>query len=256
MINPKIITVPLNNSVKYRVVCLLTVLLHKFLAIYSNFTMALPENFEPEEMTNQFEPWSTTEWVAISVCLSVLYGILGQDVFDEIAPRFSRVLQLYSTVSMFAVSMMMPYLPGPGSHLWALIVGLITIFIWLIIFSILIIIHVLIISKLMHYISSWIDTILYDHLYEIINGPPPTNIYELNVKYDNIYECPMCFDPFCRSSYGDESILSCGHRYHSGCLREWETAQFNRNSQYSKQCPVCKQAYNWHGKWNYYVKTL
>ena len=47
------------------------------------------------------------------------------------------------------------------------------------------------------------------------------------MKYNNIYNCIICIDKFCKIKYGKEDILHCGHRYYSLCLRKWEIKQFN-----------------------------
>ena len=95
----------------------------------------------------------------------------------------------------------------------------------------------------------------YNYLYKALNGPPPSKVYELNFQFDNIYECGICIDKFCKLQNGDESILKCGHRYHELCLREWELIQFKNNPYSSYQCPLCRKEYGWRDKYNYiYIK--
>ena len=85
-----------------------------------------------------------------------------------------------------------------------------------------------------------------------LNGSPPSNIYQLNFKYDNIYECHICMQEFYYLKYGEETILHCGHRYHSSCIRNWELIQFE-NDPYSNnyKCPSCTKEYNWRQKYKY-----
>ena len=106
-------------------------------------------------------------------------------------------------------------------------------------------------SEIMGYVYLWTDFIFYEYLYPIINGPVPPNVYQLNFQYNNIYECHICLDPFCKLSYGDECVLKCGHRFHSGCLREWELNQLYTNHHESYKCAICQTSYNWHDKWEY-----
>ena len=90
-----------------------------------------------------------------------------------------------------------------------------------------------------------------NYFYNDYNGAPPLHLYKLNQKYDNITECGICWDDFNPDSDEKENILDCGHRFHSGCLREWELEQFNMNVYASYKCPHCREYYNWKQKWNY-----
>ena len=101
------------------------------------------------------------------------------------------------------------------------------------------------------FIMSSLEHHRYNNVYSGLNGPAPPNVYELNFKYGNIYECNICMDPFCKLLHGNEDILHCGHRFHSSCLRQWEIQQL-KNSPYTKYlCPTCKQKYHWRQKYQY-----
>ena len=102
------------------------------------------------------------------------------------------------------------------------------------------------------YFMSSMEKHKYNHLYKQLNGSPPSNIYQLNCKYDNIYECNICMQEFNHLKYEDESILHCGHRFHSSCIRNWELIQFE-NDPYSNnyKCPACTKEYNWKQKYKY-----
>ena len=91
----------------------------------------------------------------------------------------------------------------------------------------------------------------YTKLYKELNGSPPPNVYILNFRYNNIYECSICMDEFCKLSHGNESILHCGHRYHSSCLRQWELQQFHDDPYSNYHCPLCNSQYIWMKKYQY-----
>ena len=91
----------------------------------------------------------------------------------------------------------------------------------------------------------------YNILYKKLNGPPPPNVYALNFRYNNIYDCGICMDEFCILSHGNETLLHCGHRYHSSCLRQWELQQFYDYPYLNYHCPVCKREYDWTQKYHY-----
>ena len=82
------------------------------------------------------------------------------------------------------------------------------------------------------------------------NGIPPRDIYILNFRH-NINNCRICLDEFDDDDDRRESILHCGHRYHTDCLREWELSQFNRNYSRPYQCALCRKQYDWTQKYDY-----
>ena len=90
--------------------------------------------------------------------------------------------------------------------------------------------------------------------YQLDHSPVPPNIYQLNFHYNNIYECALCLDPFNPITFGNESILHCGHRYHTKCIGDWEWDVLK--SSYNPwiklpTCPMCRGMYTWQQKWNY-----
>ena len=101
------------------------------------------------------------------------------------------------------------------------------------------------------WILSSIENHKYDDLYKILNRSPSPKIYESNFKYNNIYNCYICIDEFCKLWYGNEAILHCGHRYHSNCLRKWELEQFRNNPYAYYKCPMCQKLYDWKQKYQY-----
>ena len=58
-------------------------------------------------------------------------------------------------------------------------------------------------------------------------------------------------DEFCKLIHGEETILSCGHRYHHHCLRHWEVEQCKNNPYIEYKCPLCQQHYTWREKYIY-----
>ena len=98
-------------------------------------------------------------------------------------------------------------------------------------------------------LECWIDVIFYDYVYDAINGPIPPNVYELNFTYNHLLDCSICTDPF--SIYEPQTIIKCGHRFHSDCLRQWEMIQFNNNPFGAYKCPFCQNAYDWRDRWRY-----
>ena len=222
--------------------------------------MALVKHFEPGELFNPFEKLTTLGWIVTVVFWWVSYAILlnlTKNEDEEITLQELVREELLSTVQLFVVLKIAVYtaiMCWPSVILTGIMLSII-----LVILSFIYEIIPLLkpYQEFKHYIFSWIDIIFYDYSYQIINGPVPPNVYQLNFKYDNIYNCGICIDPFCKISHGDECILSCGHRYHSDCLRKWELEQFNKNPYHLYQCPSCRQSYNWHQKWNYtYTLTL
>ena len=101
------------------------------------------------------------------------------------------------------------------------------------------------------YMMGLMENYKYNNLYRILNGPPPPNVYQLNFNYNHIYDCHICMDQFCKIKHGQETILNCGHRFHSLCLRDWELEQFRNNSYPKYQCPECRRKYNWRQKYEY-----
>ena len=123
--------------------------------------------------------------------------------------------------------------------------------------------HRQLVIRIIRHILSLLDVICYEYIYKyiyqiIMDEPVPPNVYQLNFYYQNIYECHICWDPFCRLSHGDESVLQCGHRFHADCLREWELVQLYRDPYGGCKCPTCQQPYDYkREKWNYrYTITL
>ena len=219
--------------------------------------MAQVKNFEPEEILSLFEGISITGWIAIVVCwfgFNAVIRNLTKNAEEEISLGSLIWNEAGSTLHLLISLTVLLYTTCWSWILGGIISSIVQIIILLIEFFLYDIIMILKPNKaIMQYISSlkWIDFIFYDYLYQIINGPVPLAIYELNFKYNNIYDCGICLDPFCKLSYGDESILSCGHRFHSHCIRKWEMQQFNKNPYNLYQCPCCRQPYNWQKKWNY-----
>ena len=108
---------------------------------------------------------------------------------------------------------------------------------------------------LLRLLLSFHENLYYGKLYETRNSSIPQNVYSLNFRYDNIYECNICLNPFCKILHGNEVIVKCGHRYHKDCLRSWELKQFHDNVYGLYKCPTCRSEYNWKSKWNY-IYTL
>eukprot|EP01084_Bolivina_argentea_P318189 551766_1 len=121
----------------------------------------------------------------------------------------------------------------------------------------------LFIFLLSNLISPWIfcvlETIKHEYIPQYMNTQPPSFVYELNYKNDNMYQCNICSNPFIRSiNNSQETILKCGHRYHQKCLREFELAHIDKDPFFSKnhQCPTCNISYDWNDKWQYkYIDT-
>ena len=105
-------------------------------------------------------------------------------------------------------------------------------------------------QKVIFYIYSFFKKHKYSQYYQSQNGQPPPNVYQLNFQYNNIYNCAICIDQFCPATQGRETILHCGHRYHSKCLSKWQYQQFE-NYQYIQWCPICRQQYDWTQKYDY-----
>ena len=114
-------------------------------------------------------------------------------------------------------------------------------------------------------ISLWLLSLIYTiefnreycyYRYQL-DRPVPPNVYQLNFHYNNIYECALCLDPFNPITFGNETILHCGHRYHSGCIAEWEWDYILKSSfdpyawGKSPTCPTCRRIYTWQQKWDY-----
>ena len=106
-------------------------------------------------------------------------------------------------------------------------------------------------ERLTKYILSWFEQLNYHYLYEIKNGLPPSSIYRLNLKFDNVNDCYICLQQFDRRGHGKEDILKCGHRFHKSCLRTWELHQFDLDHLKMYKCPICTSKYDWKNKWNY-----
>ena len=81
--------------------------------------------------------------------------------------------------------------------------------------------------------------------------PVPPNAYQLNFDYEYIYDCIICWEPFCKLSYGEESILICGHRFHAGCLRDYEEVR----EDIRKSCPICRKRYDQVYRYKYAIKA-
>ena len=93
---------------------------------------------------------------------------------------------------------------------------------------------------------------VYYDLYKMPRGPIPRNVrYRNIIQYNNTKSCTICLGIFCVLCKPYESILKCGHRFHSICLWRWEVTQYDRNENQPFQCPTCIQTYNWKDKWHY-----
>lgn len=68
------------------------------------------------------------------------------------------------------------------------------------------------------------------------------NAYKLCNKFDE-KTCGFCWNQF-NDDLASESLLICGHRYHTRCLANWE--KFKRN-----RCALCNVEYSNYTKWNY-----
>ena len=92
------------------------------------------------------------------------------------------------------------------------------------------------------------------HQNYLYRSPVPPHVYQLNFHYNNIYECNICLDPFNKITYGNESILGCGHRFHTSCIADWEWDILRVSYDPWNTlcgCPTCRQLYSWNQKWDY-----
>ena len=68
----------------------------------------------------------------------------------------------------------------------------------------------------------------------------------LSDKYNHT-TCMFCLNPL--SGNIPQSILVCGHRYHSHCLNTWEHRSIKQII--NPKCPLCKKSYTTYTKWEY-----
>eukprot|EP00483_Globobulimina_turgida_P000910 UN00911 len=116
------------------------------------------------------------------------------------------------------------------------------------------------------WIFPFVEIIKNECLYKFINLQPPLFVYQLNRKFDNMYECHICSRPFIPPFFhyikphvykdkNEETILKCGHRFHQECLREIELTNLVDGSLYYFQryykCFICNTRYDWKEKWVY-----
>ena len=77
--------------------------------------------------------------------------------------------------------------------------------------------------------------------------------YALNFESKDIYDCPICLDPFYIKHA--QTILHCGHRYHTSCITKWKHQEIIQNvyTKYNDKhsCPICYAPYNRYQQWNY-----
>ena len=96
---------------------------------------------------------------------------------------------------------------------------------------------------------------LYTELYKYYHrGPPPTSLYQLNRNEEYFWDCDICDLPFDPSTYGNEIILTCGHRFHQDCLSRTERYQFRKGIYHrlgGMECVTCETIYGWMDKWDY-----
>ena len=109
------------------------------------------------------------------------------------------------------------------------------------------------INKLVAFVMSRREKILYDHFYTIHNGTAPESVYKLHIRYsDRVDEdCNICLQPLNQVDHDRECIIKCGHRFHHSCLRQWELNQFHTCWYDPYSCPLCKQEYDWKEKWQF-----
>ena len=82
-----------------------------------------------------------------------------------------------------------------------------------------------------------------------------SNAYRLNFRYNNIHECGICLESFNLNE--SQTLLYCGHRYHSSCINRWKQQQMiggqNLYTLYNHKhsCPTCRESYNRYQEWDY-----
>ena len=101
----------------------------------------------------------------------------------------------------------------------------------------------------------------FSHRY-LQNGPLPEDLKERDSKINSNGRCAVCWEGL-GEQHNHEVLLICGHRFHSHCLREWETNQYKTTkmefclhpfNQFSNEnvdyrCPNCRHCYKWTQKW-------
>ena len=92
---------------------------------------------------------------------------------------------------------------------------------------------ILLIKKLYHKIIG--------RIFPFIHRKQRENAYELSNKYGND-TCGFCLCKFDINT--KQSLLVCGHRYHTKCLSDWEKPENNK-------CGLCNTYYNDNTKWEY-----
>ena len=79
-----------------------------------------------------------------------------------------------------------------------------------------------------------------------------SNAYKLNFEFKNTINCSICFDPLRDYTSRRESILHCGHRFHTSCLKHWERRITANNTFYEiRWCAICRKKYTRYQRWQY-----
>eukprot|EP01084_Bolivina_argentea_P244710 409886_1 len=106
-------------------------------------------------------------------------------------------------------------------------------------------------NKITKYIFASFEKQLFEYDYKFKNGPVPPSVYLQHYHDENIFDCAICLDSFGKTS---QTILRCGHRFHSKCLRIEELRHYNNHPYLYPLyiCPMCAlQLYDHTEKWDY-----
>ena len=99
------------------------------------------------------------------------------------------------------------------------------------------------------------------------NGTLPADIRLLDTTINEDQPCGICLEEL-GGRFHDEVVLRCGHRFHFGCISQWERSQYLEqiknfcshdpchipkdccavNPKY--ECPLCKGQYSWQQRWS------
>ena len=106
----------------------------------------------------------------------------------------------------------------------------------------------------------------FSHRY-LTNGPVPDLVKVRDTRINSNGRCAICWEPL--GQQHNEVLLFCGHRFHSHCLRKWETNQYETtkkkfrrehpftrfsNEHVNYRCPNCRVSYQWTQKWDEHLE--